>query len=169
MQRLASPASLLALAVGLLASAAAEQPAQPKRNDSGKTRAEERNALVANLRAHCRKMLEAQMEVLRDTRDLHKEITGRADKQPRTRDLLISAALADRVKEMVTEAGKGIELVGTEELAVLTDAFRELGKDLKKVQASLEKGDTGAATQAVEQDIIDLLEEMIDVIAIRRR
>src|SRR5262245_55522497 len=81
-------ASVLASALGVFAVAAGE-PWQPKPDDSkvaDKVPEQKHERLLADLIARCKKMLEMQTAVYKETVELHKIIEGNPGKQPRRED-----------------------------------------------------------------------------------
>jgi oligogalacturonide lyase len=143
----------------------AEKPLQTKSNDPENVRQlreEQLERVWAALMGSCRKMLDMQIAVHNGTKGLHKVIQGTADEQPRAEDRQASLKLSENVKEIIMEATKTMEMVEAEGSAVaFPEIFRELCEDMKRVQHCLEISAVGIVTQALEQDIIDTLKEMI--------
>jgi hypothetical protein len=115
--------------------------------------------------SRCQKMLDLQIAVYGDTKDLHQVIQGTPGKRPRPEDRRASLKLAREEKAVVVEAAKAIDVLGAGEAALaLPEALRELRKDAERVEGRLEVGDVGTDTQAIEQDIIDALKETIEAL-----
>ncbi len=158
-------ASLLAGAISTCALTAHEPP-RPSRSDDPTKATQQREDQVeqplAGLLGRCQKMLDLQTAVYDGTKGLHKAIEGNADKKPRPRDRQAALKLSDDEKAIIAEATKTIDLLNAEGSAVaFTEAFQELREDLKRVQSRLASSDVGPATQALQQDIIDTLKEMV--------
>ena len=76
-----------------------------------------------------------------------------------------SEALSDHEGEIVMEANKAIEMLEAEGSAVaFPEVFQQVREDMKHVQRRLGVTDVGDVTQAIEQDIIDTLKEMIEAL-----
>jgi hypothetical protein len=157
--------SLLAGAITLSALTAGEPPRPPQADDPEKVdrlREAEREQPLGALMRHCRKMLDRQIAVYNDTRNLQKVITGTAGKTPRPEDRRAALKLAADVKEIVAEATRAIDLLEAEgSAAAFREVFEALREHAQRVRRRLEVCDVGDTTQAIEQDIIDTLQEMI--------
>jgi uncharacterized protein (DUF849 family) len=158
-------ACLLTGAISICALPAAEQPRESNSDNPKKVKKlseEEPNRTLDALKDRCQKMLEMQIAVYDGTQGLHKVIEDAADKKPRAEDRLASLKLAADEKEIVLEAAKAIDTLEAELAAVaFPEVFREMRKDMKRVQRRLKNSDVGADTQAIEQDIIQTLREMV--------
>lgn len=63
---------------------------------------------------------------------------------------------------IIKEATKAIAVLEAQGAAVaFPEVFHQLRKDMEIVQRRLMRGDVGRATQDIEQDIIDTLDEML--------
>src|SRR5205823_273569 len=63
------------------------------------------------------------------------------------------------------EATKAIDMLQSEGSAVaFPEVFQQVREDMKHVQKRLEGVDTGKVTQAIEEDIISTLKEMIEAL-----
>jgi hypothetical protein len=157
--------ALLTGALSLSALNAGEQSGQLESNDPGKVSQRPQDKLEspsAALLGRCRKMLDMQTAVYNGTRGLDKILKGRADKTPRPEDRQAVRALARQAKAVVTLASKALDAVESEgSAAAFREVFGELREEMERVQRSLEAGDVGAATQAIQRDIIDTLNEMV--------
>jgi hypothetical protein len=156
---------LLAGAVGICALRAGEQPrpAQAdRRAEANQLREKKIEGLLATLEARCKKMISMQIAVYDGTKGLHKIIEDHAEKTPRAEDKQILVKLSEKQRAIIAEATKAIEILQVEGAAVaFPEVFKVLREDMKRVQECLQMGDVGSATQAIEQDIIDALKEMI--------
>jgi hypothetical protein len=157
--------SVLVGSIGLSTLTAGEQSLQTRTIDPKKVKPigeEAAEQPLDTLLSRCQKMLDRQIAVYNGTRGLYKVIQGTADKQPRPEDQQTSLKLSDNEKANVAEATNAINMLEAEESAVaFVEALRELREDMKRVQQRLEISDVGIATQAIEQDIIDTLTDLI--------
>jgi hypothetical protein len=148
-------AILLCLLVGTIALPVFSASDTPRQAGSGQQREEEVTRFLGNVEGHCHKMLDIQIAVNKETRRLSKAADS---KQAAIR-------LSSRVKEATGDATKVIDLIEADGSAVaFAEVFRELREDLKRVQKRLEAGDVGKATQAIQQDIVETLREMIEAL-----
>jgi hypothetical protein len=158
-------ATLLAGAISGLALAADEQPRQSRSDDPQKVNKfaeEESNRLLNTVGDRCRKMLDAQIAINDATKALHRVIEDTADGTEGPEELKACLKLAAEEKEIIDEAAKIIEIVEASKVAVaFPEFFRQVRKDMRRVQDRLTNGDAGADTQAVEYEIIQGLREMI--------
>src|SRR5262249_3681091 len=94
-----------------------------------------------------------------------KAIEATPGKKPSRLNEQDSLRLSDQEKEIIVEANKAIEMIRDEGSAVaFAEVFNQVRDDMIDVQRRLEKIDVGTVTQAVEQDIIDMLKEMIEAL-----
>lgn len=115
--------------------------------------------LLASLVARCKKMIELQTAVLRDTRKLHEARLDAGEKN-RPEHQKIAAKLAKRQKAIVLEAG--LAMASLKDAAVaFPEVFDQFRADMELVHARLERIDVGDSTQTLQCDIIATLEEMI--------
>jgi hypothetical protein len=114
---------------------------------------------------HCRKLLDAMTAVHDSTKSLHKRIEDTADKKPRPEELKAARELAGNVEASARVATKAIELLEADGSAVaILEVLRGVCEDVNRVQGRLAAGDVGPATQAIEQDVIDTLREMVEAL-----
>jgi hypothetical protein len=152
--------SVLAATIGMCARATGEQPRPSKSNEvkPGEKKAE-------RLADRCQKMLDLQVAVFDGTRALNKVIEGHADKMPRPKDKQTAVKLLEKQKAVIVEATAAIEMLKTQgAAAAFPEVFEELRADMKRVQCRIDLNDVGSTTQAIEQDIIDTLREMIQAL-----
>jgi hypothetical protein len=158
--------SVLVGAISALALTAGEQPRQSQADDPKKVQKvseEEQERTLEKLGRHCQKMLDMQIAVHEGTTSLHEVIEGTDEKKPRPEDQQAALKLAANEKDIAREATKVIDMLEAElaSLVAFPEVFRELRKDMKRVQRRLRNSDVGDETQAIERDIIQTLKEMI--------
>ncbi len=128
-------------------------------------REEELERLLAALQARCEKMLAMQIAVLHGTEGVDKAILKQADKQPDRLNKQDSIKLSGDEKLIVDEADKAIMMLEAEGTAVaFPEVFQQVREDMRHVQRRLALVDVGKVTQAIEKDIIDTLNEMIEAL-----
>jgi hypothetical protein len=158
-------ASLLAGATSMLTLTAGEQSRQSKQDDARKASQLQEKKVeqpLRFLRRHCQKLLDIQIAVARGTEALHKVIEGTPDKKARAIDRQAALKLSDAEKDIIAEATKTIAMLKAGQLTVaVIEVVQGLRDDMKRVQRRLTISDVGIDTQAIEQDIIDTLKEMI--------
>jgi hypothetical protein len=138
--------SFLLGAVSLSASAAAEQPAP-------------------SLMDRCRRMLELQTAVANGTGNLQNLIEASPDGKPRPEHRQTARNLTETQAAIVDEARRAIEEIEAEgSAAAFARAFGDVRKDMKHVQRRLAAGDVGSETQALLQEIIDALHDVIEAL-----
>src|SRR5262249_9071857 len=121
--------------------------------------------LLAALQARCERMLQMQIEVYEGTVRVDKAIGENPDRKPNRGNDQKSQQLSDREGEIVLEANKAIQLLEAEGSAVaFPQVFEQVRDDMKTVQRRLNVTDVGVVTQAIEQDIIATLKEMIEAL-----
>jgi hypothetical protein len=146
--------SVLAATIGLCA-LTAEEPRQSKWDRPHEMK-------MQGLADRCQKMLDLQIAVYDGTKSLNKVIVANADKKPRPKDKLNSVKLSEKQKAIIAEATTVIDMLKTQgATAAFPEVFEMLRTDMKRVQSHLDMNDVGSATQAIEDDIIDTLREMI--------
>jgi len=127
-------------------------------------REEEKVRTLQALEARFRKMLEMQVQVYDNTLRLDKVIPAQRTSAHAAR----SHDLSRKEEEIVVEATRALTLLREEGSAVaFPEATEQIREDMQSVAAWLGKDpdpDTGTITQAVEKDIIEALEEMIDAL-----
>jgi len=119
--------------------------------------------LLGQLEGRCKLMLQMQKEVKDATVDLHKGSSGKKLDDLQKRALAQGSNLqADKETEIVIEADKAIGLIKAEGSAVaFAEVFDQVRRDMKNVETNLKRTDVGVVTQAIEDDIISTLEDMI--------
>jgi hypothetical protein len=158
-------ASLLAGAIGLFDLTAGERPPQAMSDVTKKVNPLPEAKVerpLGTLERRCQKMLTMQIAVSDGTADLHKVIKGTADQKPRPKDKEVSLKLSEKEKALIVEVTKTLNMLKAERMAVaIIEVFQDLRADMKRVQRRLKIGNVGIDTQAIEQDVIDTLKDMI--------
>ena len=133
-----------------------------KFNDKYKNlREEERKLLLAALEARFQKMLAMQLAVFQGTITLG-QVSADAWVGRHTTQ---SIKLARDEEEIAVEAIKALTLLKEEGSSVaFPEAVIELREDMLVVSRRLEESKVGKLTRAIEKDIIESLEEMIDAL-----
>ncbi|MBI5760852.1 MAG: hypothetical protein HZA46_20210, partial [Planctomycetales bacterium] len=125
-------------------------------------REEERMRKLAALEARFQRMLAQQLLVYDGTVKLDK--TSPSEKMS-TRVVGRAAQLARQEDEIAIEATKALTLLREEGSAVaFPEAVEQMRDDMRHVAERLDRTDVAELTQAIERDIIDALEEMIDAL-----
>jgi hypothetical protein len=133
-------------------------------------REEEMDALLAQLEARCKYMLQLQIEVYEGTVATDKSIKATPDLKPTRADHHRSQQLSEKEGEIVKEAKRAIGLLEADNTAVaFTEVFRQLKEDMELVQNRLGKTDVGSFTQQTEQEIIQTLKDMIEALQKQRQ
>jgi hypothetical protein len=147
--------------VGTRAPAEQASPAVPPANKDADD-AEKVNQARAGLKKRCQKIHDLQAAVHEGTKGLHKAIEGNKDKKPGPKDRQAWVQLAGKQKDVITEVTRAIDHLKAEGLAVaLPEVFRQMRDDMKYVQRRLENGNVGIATQALMEEAIDTLKQML--------
>jgi len=124
-------------------------------------REEEKAKLLANLEARCNRMLAMQTEVYNVTKGIHDTITKNGG-QKAVADVQKSQQQADKEGEIVAEADRCLKLLETEGSAVaFARVLEEVRADMVAVQRRLGVTIVDTDTQAIEENIIAMLKEMI--------
>jgi hypothetical protein len=144
-------ASLLVGAISLLAVTSGGSQANPSRE-------KKLESLLADLVGRCQ--LDMQIAVHKGTVRLDKVIKNTANKMPRSNDRQAALKLSDDEKDIVAEATKAMDILKAAAVA-FPEIFDQMREDMKRVQSRLANGDVGLETQAIEQDIIDTLKDMM--------
>ena len=124
-------------------------------------REEERERFLAMLEARFQKMLALQKIVNDETVKLDKTPEAERSGRHSTRSL----QMARQEEAIAIEATKAITLLRDEGSAVaFPEAVEQMRDDMRIVVTRLERTDLGELTQAVEKEIVEALEEMIDAL-----
>jgi hypothetical protein len=128
-------------------------------------RKEEMLAVLADLKQRCERMLQIQKEVRDGTVALDAEVQKLSDKQPTVAQRARANALADKEGLIVKEVEGALKVLASEGSAIaFRMTFEQVGKDASAVQKRLNKANTDRVTVAVENQIIQTLEEMIEAL-----
>ena len=124
-------------------------------------REEEIERMLAMLEARFKKMLEMQRAVYKGTVRLDK-----VPKDQRTHGHDIeSSRLGNKESDIAVEADKALMLLREDGTAVaFPEAVEQMREDMQQVVERLAQVKAGEITQAIEQDIIAALEEMIEAL-----
>jgi hypothetical protein len=120
-----------------------------------------------DLKARCQKMLALQDGVYQQTLRLHKAIEMIEDKKPRAKEKWAALKLAGAEKALVAEAVQATKALEDASVA-FPEVFRQLQQDMVNVERRLQRCDAGVVTRAIQKDIIDTLQEMIDALKERK-
>ena len=124
-------------------------------------REEERERFLAMLEARFQKMLVLQKIVNDETVKLDKTPEAERSGRHSTRSL----QMARQEEAIAIEATKAITLLRDEGTAVaFPEAVEQMRDDMRIVVTRLERTDLGELTQAVEREIVEALEEMIEAL-----
>jgi hypothetical protein len=124
-------------------------------------REEEREILLAALEARFQKMLQLQILVYNGTRGLSKTL----NKDWGSRQFGRSRELSQRENDIALDAAKALDLLKEEGSSVaFPESIAQLREDMLIVARRLEEYHVGDLTQAIEQDIIEALQETIEAL-----
>jgi hypothetical protein len=125
-------------------------------------REEEHDHFLTTLESRCREMLAMQREVKAGTITVHKDILANKDRKPTRANQQDAGRLSDRELGIVKKCDKAIAMVEEESGHIaFEEILRQARADMTEVQRRLGGTTVGLQTQAIEQDIIDTLEELI--------
>jgi len=142
-------ASLIAGAMGLSALASRAQPGPTK------------GSVVSD---SFRKILVIQIKVHDGSKVLHQIIESSPDKKLGPQEKKVFAELLAKQKAIIVEMTRLNETLNMMGVAVAFPEVREeVLADMKRIQSRLESNDVGLAAQAVQRDIVDSLQEMVQL------
>lgn len=128
-------------------------------------REEEQERVLARLQQRVERMLQVQTEVYEATVRVDRAMADNPDRKPTRANEQRALQLADREDEIVKEANAAIQILQEEGSAVaFPEVFIQVRDDMGNVGRRLGKADVSAVTQAIEQDIISTLKEMIEAL-----
>jgi hypothetical protein len=131
-------------------------------DDLRQTRQEERERALASLLARCRKMLAWQKEIRTGTAEIERDLFRAPDGKPTVNHSARANKLADTQDESLKEADATLKVLREEGTAVaFVEVFEQLRNDMTTVRFRLSRTDVSTLTQAIEDDLIETLEEMI--------
>ena len=126
-------------------------------------REEEIERILADLQRRCEKMLAMQTEVRDGTVLVYKAIGDNPDKKANRGDIQKALTLSNREDEIVDLAGKTIDMLKSEGTAIaFPEVLIQVRTDMMNVVRRLRSTDTELVTQAIENDIIDSLKDMVE-------
>jgi hypothetical protein len=131
----------------------------------GTTGAEEdkTDRLMSDVAKRIQKTLDVQTKANDRTRELHRITQATRETPLVSVDAAALRALADGQKEAMDEMDRIISLLEKVDSAIaLLEVCQILHKDMERLHRRLKVGDVGSQTQAIEQDIAEMLKEMID-------
>ncbi|TWU27242.1 hypothetical protein [Bythopirellula polymerisocia] len=121
-------------------------------------REEEMERMLVMLEARLRKMLEAQNNIYDQTIKLEESIGRTAEHELE----IASASLGRKEDQIVGEVDRALILLKEDGSSVaFPEALQQVREDMQTVASRLRSVKTDKITQAVEQDIIETLEEML--------
>ena len=124
-------------------------------------REEELERVLALLESRFRRMLESQVRIYEETVRLDNVPAER--REPRVP--VAAGRLATEERKLVVEAERALQLLLEEGSSLaFPETVSQMRDDMQQVAQRLEAAQVGALTQAIEQDIIAALEEMIDAL-----
>jgi uncharacterized protein YjbJ (UPF0337 family) len=124
-------------------------------------REEERELMLAALEARFQKMLAMQLMVYNGTVSLDKT----PKEQWTSRHFGRARDLARQEDEIALEAARALELLKGEGSSIaFPEAVMQVREDMLTVARRLEREEVGEITQAIERDIIEALEEVIEAL-----
>jgi hypothetical protein len=132
-------------------------------------REEETERLLAKLQERCEYMLRMQKQVYAATKSIHGDLKGRKldslDGDERQVILKNANKQRDTENDIVKEANEAIRMIQAEGTAIaFAEVFRGVRSDMQNVSTRLGQPDVGEVTQAIEQDIIAALQDMIEAL-----
>lgn len=124
-------------------------------------REEEIEQVLVALEARLVKMLQWQRDVYEGTERLDRASTdGLSHEQE-----IVAGRLSSREAEIVTEADKALMLLRDDGSAVaMPEALSQAREDMQQVAGRLARAKVGSVTQAIEEDIVVSLEEMLEAV-----
>jgi hypothetical protein len=128
-------------------------------------REEEQERVLADLQHRCEKMLQMQEIVYDNTKKIDERVQATPDKKPAREEEIAARRQSDKEDEIVMEADKAIALLEAEGSSVaFPEVFHQVRNDMAHVSRRLAKSNVGTETQAIEEDIIASLKEMIEAL-----
>ena len=127
-------------------------------------REEEMKKLLANVEARCSKMLQMQIDVYESTKSIDKGILAKNGVKE-TADQQKAQQQGDKEGQIVAEADRALKLLESEGSAVaFATVLEEVRQDMIAVQRRLAQTYVDKTTQAIEEDIIAMLKDMIEAL-----
>jgi hypothetical protein len=127
-------------------------------------REEEMKKLLANVEARCSKMLMMQIDVYENTKRIDENVTKNGG-QKNAADFQKAQGQSDKEGEIVAEAARCLKLLESEGSAVaFAKVLEEVQQDMIAVQRRLGSAIVDKDTQAIEENIIAMLKDMIEAL-----
>lgn len=127
-------------------------------------REEEMLKTLAALEARCNRMLAMQIEVYEATKTIHAGVV-KNNNQKTTADHQKSQQQATKENEIIVEADKALRLLESEGSAVaFAKVLEEVRGDMQAVRVRLDNTYVDTDTQAIEENIIAMLKDMIQAL-----
>lgn len=128
-------------------------------------REEELERLLANLENRISTMLALQIEVYQGTKQLDRVVQQNPDQKPTRGNTQKSQDLSDTEAQIINQADQAIQLLESEGSAVaFPQVLEEVKQDMLAVQRRLDRVIVNEDTQAIEQDIIASLKQMLEAL-----
>ena len=144
---------------------ALQQARQKLEERLNQLRHEEIERILADLQRRCEKMLAMQIEVRDGTVGVQKAVEGNSEKKPSRGDEQKSLSLSREEEEIVGLADRAIDMLMNEGTAIVFPTiFLQVRSDMANVSRRLLRTDTGVVTQAIENDIIESLKDMVEAL-----
>jgi hypothetical protein len=117
----------------------------------------------------CYIMGRMQIQVLNGTKALARAIDGNAGQKPSRANRQEALRLAGEQLEVIREADRAIRVIQAEGSAVaFQEVFAQVRDDMKNVEKRLRATEVGKVNLALQQDIIDTLDEMVKALTKHR-
>src|SRR5262249_52124693 len=124
-------------------------------------RQEERQRMLADLLARCKRMLQMQLAVNDGTLVVDRDVQ-KAGGKPTLAHAARTNRLADDELAVLRECQATLKIVQTEgSAAAFAEVFEQLSQDLDTIHDRLGRGDTGSVTQNIENDAVETLKDII--------
>ncbi len=124
-------------------------------------REEELERVLALLESRFRRMLESQVRIYEET----VRLDNVPDERREPRVPVAAGRLATEERKLVVEAERALQLLLEEGSSLaFPETVSQMRDDMQQVAQRLDAAQVGALTQAIEQDIIAALEEMIEAL-----
>jgi len=118
---------------------------------------------IEEVRNRCKKLLEMQEAVFRETKSLDNDLQEAEDDKARNAVVQKSNDQCVDQNKIVIECTKALDMLEEEGSTVaFPESFRLLRKDMMNVETRLKSSDVGAMTQNIEEDIIEELKQMVE-------
>lgn len=127
-------------------------------------REEEMLKLLANLEARCKRMLAMQIEVFEATKAIDATVAKNGGAKG-TPEVQKAQQQGDKEREIIVEADRALKLLESEGSAVaFARVLEEVRIDMVAVQRRLGVTEVGKDTQAIEENIVAMLKDMVEAL-----